>query len=80
MPGPIPAYPLSAAGAAAPRLELVGGVTKVWDHDKYNSFTDLIWFGGGWYCTFREGDAHVGGDGRLRALVLGRAGFERLQA
>jgi hypothetical protein len=59
--------PLPAADAA-PRLELVGGVTKVWDQGRHNAFTDLIRFGGRWYCTFREGDAHVGGDGKLRVL------------
>jgi hypothetical protein len=54
--------------ADAPRLELVGEVKKIWDGGKHNAFTDLIRFGGRWYCTFREGDAHVGGDGKLRVL------------
>jgi hypothetical protein len=59
---------LAPAAADAPRLELVGGVTKIWDKGKHNAFTDLIRFDGRWYCTFREADAHVGGDGQLRVL------------
>ena len=53
----------------APRLELVGDVAKIWDAGKHNAFTDLIRFKDRWYCTFREGDAHVGGDGKLRVLA-----------
>ncbi|HUR54320.1 MAG TPA: sialidase family protein [Gemmataceae bacterium] len=53
----------------APRLELVGQVRKIWDAGKHNAFTDLIRFQGRWFCTFREGDAHVGGDGQLRVLT-----------
>ncbi|MCI0700393.1 MAG: glycoside hydrolase [Planctomycetia bacterium] len=51
-----------------PRLELVGEVIKIWDGGKHNAFTDLIRFKDRWYCSFREGDAHVGGDGKLRVL------------
>ena len=35
---------------------------------QHNAFTDLIRWHGKWYCTFREADAHVGGDGKLRVL------------
>jgi hypothetical protein len=56
--------------AAAPlRLELDGDVRKIWDAGKHNAFTDLIRFKDRWYCTFRESDAHVGGDGKLRILT-----------
>lgn len=58
-----------AAAQPAPRLELVGEVRKVWDAGRHNAFTDLIRFRDTWYCTFREGDAHVGGDGKLRVLA-----------
>ncbi len=44
-------------------------VAKIWDAGKHNAFTDLIRWHGKWYCTFREADAHVGGDGKLRVLV-----------
>lgn len=66
---------LAAAALAAapadpntPRLELVGDVVKIWDSGKHNAFTDLIRFKDRWYCTFREADAHVGGDGKLRVI------------
>jgi hypothetical protein len=43
--------------------------TKIWDAGKHNAFTDLIRWRDKWYCTFREADDHVGGDGQLRVLV-----------
>ena len=49
-------------------LELVS-VKKIWDRGAHNAFTDLIRFKGRWYCTFREADGHVGGDGRIRVLT-----------
>jgi hypothetical protein len=60
---------LTVPTADAPRLELVGPVKKIWDGGKHNAFTDLIRFGDRWYCAFREADAHVGGDGKLRVLA-----------
>lgn len=60
--------PQPAAGAEGPWLELVGEARKIWDTGKHNAFTDLIRFNDQWYCTFREADAHVGGDGKLRVL------------
>jgi hypothetical protein len=47
--------------------ELVS-VEKIWDRAPHNAFTDLIRWRGRWYCTFREAEAHVGGDGRIRVL------------
>jgi hypothetical protein len=47
----------------------VVSVRKIWDQGAHNAFTDLIRFKGQWYCSFREGDGHVGGDGKLRILV-----------
>ena len=41
---------------------------KIWDEGKHNAFTDLIRWRDKWYVTFREADAHVGGDGKLRVL------------
>ncbi len=43
-------------------------VAKIWDGAAHNAFTDLIRWRGKWYCTFREADGHVGGDGKLRVL------------
>ena len=47
--------------------ELVS-LEKIWDRGEHNAFTDLIRWREKWYCTFRESEAHVGGDGQLRVL------------
>ena len=48
----------------------VASVVKIWDQrGKHNAFTDLIRWQDKWWCTFREADAHVGGDGQSRVLV-----------
>jgi len=54
------------ACAAEPQLL---SVKKIWDAGQHNAFTDLARFRGKWFCTFRESEAHVGGDGRIRVLV-----------
>ena len=54
--------------AAPPRAELVS-VQKVWDRAPHNGFTDLIRFRGRFFCCFREGLDHVGGDGVIRILT-----------
>ena len=59
---------LVAGLSLAAEPELVS-VAKIWDAGKHNAFTDLIRWHDRWYCTFREADAHVGGDGKLRVLV-----------
>ena len=53
---------------AALKAEIVE-VKKIWDEGKHNAFTDLIRWNDRWWCTFRESDAHVGGDGAIRILV-----------
>jgi hypothetical protein len=57
-----------AAPARPNRAELVEA-RKIWDAGQHNAFTDLVRFRGQWWCTFREAEDHVGGDGRLRVLV-----------
>ena len=43
---------------------------KIWDAAPHNAFTDLIRYQGNWFCTFREGNGHVGrGDGKIRLLI-----------
>ena len=44
-------------------------VEKIWDQAPHNAFTDLIRWHDRWFCAFRESDAHVGGDGRLRVIT-----------
>lgn len=55
---------LSYAGGA----EIVE-VKKIWDAGGHNAFTDLVRWHDRWWCTFRESEAHVGGDGVIRILT-----------
>lgn len=57
-----------AAAPVRPAEPKLVSVEKIWDRGGHNAFTDLIRWHGRWYCTFREADAHVGGDGKLRVL------------
>ena len=44
-------------------------VEKIWDQGPHNAFTDLIKHEGALYCTFREGESHVGGsNGTIRIV------------
>ncbi len=51
-------------------------VQKIWDYGEYNSFTDLTWFKGYFYCTFREGKSHAGGDEGHVRVIRSRDGKE----
>ncbi|MFO0945032.1 MAG: sialidase family protein [Planctomycetota bacterium] len=42
---------------------------KIWNEGKHNAFTDLVRFRGEWFCTFREAEDHVGGDGKIRVIT-----------
>src|SRR3954470_39641 len=44
-------------------------VKKIWDAAPHNAFTDLVRWHDRWWCTFRESDAHVGGDGGIRIIT-----------
>jgi len=44
-------------------------VEKIWDKAPHNAFTSLARYKGSWYCAFREGENHVGTDGKIRVLV-----------
>lgn len=57
------------AGEEAAPVELVS-VAKIWDQGNHNAFTDLIRFQDHWFCSFREGEAHVfGKDGTIRLIT-----------
>ena len=56
---------VTPAAAAEPQIV---SVAKIWDQAPHNAFTDLIRWRDKWYCVFREADAHVGGDGKIRVL------------
>ena len=56
------------AAAAEESLQL-NSVKKIWSAGRHNAFTDLIRFDEKWFCTFREAEAHVGGNGQIRVLT-----------
>jgi len=45
---------------------------KIWDKGRHNAFTDLIYYRGAMYCTFREAPGHVprsaGDNGKIRVI------------
>lgn len=57
-----------APAQAAIKADIVD-VKKIWDAGEHNAFTDLIRWNDRWWCTFREGKDHVGGDGAIRVLT-----------
>ncbi len=59
----------SAVAADPPPVPELVGVTRIWSRAPHNAFTDLIRFRDRWYCAFREGKAHVSGDGSLRIIT-----------
>jgi hypothetical protein len=56
-------------GRAQMRTPELVSVKRIWDEAPHNAFTDLVRYQDRWYCTFREGQGHVGGDGRVRVLI-----------
>lgn len=72
---PVPRWALLAlllvagiARAGAVTAELVDA-RKIWDEGAHNAFTDLIRWQDRWWCTFRESEGHVGGDGAIRVIT-----------
>src|SRR5688572_26576254 len=61
-------FPLAALTGAWSAEPAIVSVKKIWDQGQHNTFTDLIRWHDKWYCTFREAEGHVGGDGGLRVL------------
>ena len=44
-------------------------IRKIWDGAPHSAFTDLLYFKGAFYCSFREGSGHIPGtDGTVRIL------------
>lgn len=62
------AWPFIVATTLAADTPKIVSVQKIWDQGRHNAFTDLIRWHDMWYCVFREADAHVGGDGKIRVL------------
>lgn len=61
------ASPICLAGEGAEQPQIVS-VKKIWEKGAHNAFTDLCRFRDQWYCTFREAEGHVRGDGQIRVL------------
>ncbi len=59
---------MAPAALCAGPLQLVS-VQKIWDAAGYNAFTDLARYEGKWFCTFREAEGHVQGNGKIRVLT-----------
>jgi hypothetical protein len=64
------ALPLLSAGMAlaGTTAEVVDN-RRIWDAGSHNAFTDLVRWHDRWWCTFREADDHVGGDGAIRVIT-----------
>lgn len=56
----------SASAADAPQLV---SVKKIWDSAPHNAFTDLTRFHDKWFCTCRESEGHVRGNGSIRVIT-----------
>jgi hypothetical protein len=62
-------FPLTAVTAAIHKWEPEPvSVKRIWDRGPHNAFTDLIRFEGRWWCTFREGEDHAIGNGKVRMI------------
>lgn len=61
-------FVITTATFAADTMK-VGESRMIWDEAPHNAFTDLHRQHGRWYCTFREGAAHVSPDGAVRVLT-----------
>ncbi|GAA4749554.1 glycoside hydrolase family 32 protein [Flavisolibacter ginsenosidimutans] len=60
---------LSCASSKPTQDNAAIDVQKIWDAGNHNAFTDLIRYNNAFYCTFREGSAHVQGwDGKARVI------------
>jgi len=64
----LPLAALLLAGPGAQAEPRIVSVEKIWDQGAHNAFTDIVRFNDMWYCTFREGDNHVGTDGVIRII------------
>jgi len=42
---------------------------KIWNQAPHNAFTSLVRFQSRWFCSFREGKAHVSPDGAIRIIT-----------
>lgn len=60
--------PLGALHATEGRAPVPVESKRNCDMAKHCAFTDLSRFRDQWFCSFREGEAHAPGDGKIRTL------------
>ena len=60
--------PAVAGAQQEPAAPEIVSLEKIWDAGDHNAFTDLIRFNDVWFCTFREAQGHVKGDGKIRVI------------
>lgn len=56
------------AESATPITAKLVRVDKIWSEPPHSAFTDLVWWHDQFYCAFREGENHVGSQGKLRII------------
>jgi hypothetical protein len=61
------AYVLNSLNDKESAPELIS-TQMIWNNAPHNAFTDLIHYKDRWYCTFREGEKHVGDNGKIRVI------------
>lgn len=59
----------SAVPGTPGRPPEIVSLKKIWDRANHSAFPDLIQFKKRWFVSFREGDGHVGPDGKIRILM-----------
>jgi hypothetical protein len=57
------------AQTAVPIKATLVRVDKIWSEAPHNAFTDLVRWHDRFYCAFREGQNHVGSQGKLRIIT-----------
>ncbi len=62
--------PLMGFAQVTPEQDVIMSVDRIWDRAEHNAFTGLIEFNNKFYCSFREGTAHVYGiNGSVRVIA-----------
>ncbi len=62
--------PLTIAAQITPEQDVIMSVERIWDRAEHNAFPGLIEFNNKFYCSFREGTAHVFGvNGSVRVIA-----------
>lgn len=60
---------VSIANAAEPASLKLISIKKIWAGAPHCAFTDLIRFNDQWFCTCREAQGHINGNGKIRVIT-----------